>query len=162
MFCAPETPSTADTGKDCLDLFTRLTCCQSLLESDDAKASAIFSRLMNCYTSALRRLTSYLYLNLADFLSWWRTPAEGQPAWFHTSCQKLAFSFKRRAWEFQPATAEDLRTVGRDLEAAQSLRQSVNCIQNSSSKAWCCVHKGSLQPLTPSGNDGRCSVTKEQ
>jgi hypothetical protein len=44
-----------------------ITCCQKLLELDEAIAAAIFSCLMNC-SRRLRRLTSHLYLDLADVL----------------------------------------------------------------------------------------------
>ena len=90
------------------------TRCQKLLVLEEARASAILS-LRIWYSHCLRWRTSYLYLALADFFNWWRTPTDGEPACFQTLCQRFAFSLNLYADDNQPGKEPEGRIIGNVL-----------------------------------------------
>ena len=152
MLSVPECPSIEHAKDGFLHLFTLWTCCQKVLVLEEARASANLLLRMWC-SRRLRRRTSYLYLALANFFKWWRTPAEGEQACFQTLCQRFAFVLNFYADDFQPGLQPKGRFIGKVL-SAESCRQLKRSAQNLSMQEWWLLQQGLQQEIIESDNKG--------
>ena len=149
MWLEPETPSTEETGGGLFDLFSQWTCRQKLLEFEEARAAAIFSRLMNCSLQASHFIFILRSGGLFNLMK--NTRGRGNSL-LHHNMPKVSLPLYKWA---QPGTEEEWQTVSR-VDNAQWWRHSA--------EAWT-VHLGSQQSQIELGNEGNmgfCGLSRDR